>query len=104
MDEPMRREDLAPGLPVAYIGEDLEVVGVGGEPGGVMLSGHPGRVRQLHDGFHVLVDWVGYEDTEVSQVVGWGCDDQGPLMPGLARLSEHEYALRTHALAHSDTG
>ena len=77
---------------------------MGGEPVGVMRSGHPGRVRQVNSGLHVLVDWFRYEDTEASLVVGWGCDDQGVLMPGLARLSEHEYALRTHALAHSDHG
>lgn len=91
----MLRDELAVGLTVAFLGSDEEVLDWGvAPPVGVLRHGHPGRVTDVGDGLHVIVLWVGLEDADVSQVVGWCCDDDGLLVPGLAQLSQDEYRRR----------
>ena len=100
MDQPLSRSALRLGITVAYLGADKEVLDWGQPPVvGILRSGHPGRVHQLHDGQHVLVHWVGLEDTDESQVVGYSTDDSGQTYPGLAAIDEAEYLHRVKRLA-----
>jgi hypothetical protein len=39
----------------------------------------------LHHGHHVLVSWIGLEDTDESQVVGFSTDDTGGWLPSRRR-------------------
>lgn len=95
----MLRSQLRVGLPVAFLGSDQEVLDWGCPVRvGVLRYGHPGRVTDVGHGLHVLVSWVGLEDADVSQVVGFCCDDDGHQLPGLAQLSEEDYRQRTAAL------
>ena len=99
MDQPLRRSELRVGLTVAYRGEEREVLNWGQPPAvGLLHTGHPGRVWELHLGQHVLVHWVGLEDTDESQVVGFSTDDSGDFYPGLAAIDEAEYLLRVECL------
>ena len=100
MDEPLSRSDLRVGLPVAYLGEEHEVLDWGQPPAvGVLRHGHPGRVWELHLGQHVLVHWVGLEDADESQVVGFSTDDSGQIYRGLAAITEEEYVRRAERLS-----
>lgn len=100
MDQPLLRRELVVGLPVAFLGSDEEVLDWGGPAiVGVLRHGHPGRVTDVGHGLHVIVSWVGLEDADVSQVVGFCCDDEGRQLKGLARLSEEEYRQRVDAAA-----
>jgi hypothetical protein len=95
----MHRSDLRVGMAVAYLGEDKEVLDWGQPPVvGILRSGHPGRVHQLHQGQHVLVRWVGLESTDESEVVGFSTDDSGDTYPGLAAIEEAEYLRRVERL------
>ena len=99
VDEPLPRSELRVGLPVAYLGGEHEVLDWGQQPAvGVLRRGHPGRVWELHDGHHVLVHWVGLEDTDESQVVGFSTDESGEVYRGLAAITEDDYARRVEQL------
>ena len=99
VDVPMRRGELRVGTTVAYLGDDKEVLTWGQQPVvGVLRKRHPGRVYELHDGQHVLVHWVGLEDTDESQVVGYSTDHDGETYLGLAAIDEAEYLRRVERL------
>ncbi len=87
------------GLAVAYLGETHEVLDWG-QPRmvGVLTRGHPGRVHELHQGQHVLVNWVGFEGADESEVVGYSTDDAGDVYAGLAQISDAEYERRATVL------
>ncbi len=88
---------LSEGLHVEYLGEtndDDLVTGINDPPPlcDRQWRGHPGVIREpiLQ---HVLVDWVGLEDTAASFAVGFSSDERG-LYPGLGVISAVEYERR----------
>ncbi|MEV4349825.1 SHOCT domain-containing protein [Actinoplanes sp. NPDC049596] len=90
---------LSAGLFVEYLGPteggpDVTTVGAGdAEPLCDRLwHGHPGVVSEPAQQ-HVLVTWVGLEDTVASFAVGFSCDEQGSYA-GLGILSAEEYERR----------
>ncbi|ELB92780.1 hypothetical protein Rwratislav_12358 [Rhodococcus wratislaviensis IFP 2016] len=98
-DQPMSTSRLARGRPVAYRGTDTgrDILGPGTRPR-VLYQGHPGRITDSTVQ-HILVDWVGLENEPASFAVGF-CPDTitggwaGPVVPGLAELTEDEYTHR----------
>jgi hypothetical protein len=98
MSRLLRFDELAIGLAVEYLGDDQQVRDWGSDRVvGVLYRGHPGRLDQLHQGQHVIVTWLGLEDTDESQVVGHSMNDQW-CYPGLGILDEQTLLQRTQAI------
>jgi len=74
------------GVPV-YRSEDAP-------PEAWLEDGHPGRIKHWRYGFdHVIVEWYGFEDADVSGWVGFARNETADTY-GLVPISEEEYRRR----------
>ncbi|SUF08979.1 Uncharacterised protein [Rhodococcus gordoniae] len=102
-DEPIATTRVRQGVPVAYCGADTDrdILNPHTQPP-MLFHGHPGRITSAAIQ-HILVDWVGLEDEPVSFAVGY-CPPTidggwaGPVVLGLAEISEDEYLRRTQRI------
>ncbi|WP_245687838.1 hypothetical protein [Rhodococcus phenolicus] len=98
-DEPMATTRVHQGVPAAYHGTDTDrdILSPETQPS-TLFHGHPGRTTSPAVQ-HIFVDWVDLEDEPASLAVGY-CPPtieggrSGPVVPGLAEISEDEYLLR----------
>ncbi|ETT28373.1 hypothetical protein RR21198_1025 [Rhodococcus rhodochrous ATCC 21198] len=98
-DKAMATTRVRQGVPVAFRGADTDrdILDPQAQPP-MLFHGHPGRITSPAIQ-HILVDWVGLEDEPASFAVGF-CPRAieggwaGPVVPGLAEISEDEYLLR----------
>jgi hypothetical protein len=88
----LRASDLEVGLPVILVGA-TEGIPVHGKPEARLLDGHPGRIRRWYGEDHVVVEWYGYSDDDVSEFVGFARDEEDGTY-GLIPITEVDYLRR----------
>lgn len=101
----MATNRVRPGAPVAFRGHDTDRDILTPDPQPPLLfHGHPGRITDPAVQ-HILVDWVGLENEPASFAVGFCTTTApggwaGPTVPGLAEISEEEFAVRKQRIDH----
>ncbi len=92
----LRASDLKVGLPVMLIGatEGIPVHRASySKPDAWLQDGHPGRIRRWYGDDHVIVDWYGFTDADVSEHIGFARNDEDGTY-GLIAITEDEYHRR----------
>jgi hypothetical protein len=96
--------ELRDGLPVEFLGEEPDAVGVISEAltsrAVALHPGHPGRVWRTQPQ-HVQVSWVGLEEEAASYAYGFDADSLLPSgrVIGLGHLAEADFAQRETVMA-----
>lgn len=91
----LQQELILLGQYVAYLCEDVLVREEPSRPGrpAKLYNGHPGVITDpLQE--HIIVDWVGIEDTPFSWANGASVEYRGGPCPSLEPLTKQEYRLR----------
>ena len=92
---------LQAGLPVILDGatEGIPVYRSEAPPETWLQDGHPGRIKHWRYGLdHIIVEWYGFEDADVSDWVGFARNDTAGTY-GLVPISENEYRRRCAQVA-----
>jgi hypothetical protein len=103
---PLRVDELSEGLPVAANPSEAlpEALFLGGprSASAWLGAGHPGRIKHWRYGLdHVLVEWYGFEDAVVSDILGWcTASEDDPTYHALTPISEEEYQRRCADVDH----
>lgn len=91
----LQQELIVSGQYVAYLCEDVVVRDEPPLPGrpSMLYHGHPGVITDPVQE-HIIVDWVGIEDTPFSWANGASVAYRGGPCPSLEPLTKQEYQLR----------